>query len=415
MHVDKTSPPDLSGLWATYGLTKPADRKAPLLTLSDVPKNGADEWLHALRPPSLEALEIDMDTISCYVSALEMVFTSLQTDVTMESIEINKLQKKADFEKAQEEQRKAEAKAKEAKEAAGKAMIGEWIAAIAGVIGAVLATIGAFIMTGPLLGCVAVAGCLMAVQSLTNTALKQDSMNGNKHTVTDALGKEHQLSLSWGLAVEMAQAQTVADGGILREDGKGNVIDAKGKIMTKDEIKAAFEKNPAVRIMSEDQLGKERLAATLVVEIGIAVAMIGCGIKGMLNAGKAAADAVEKTTKSVRLGIEASQKHWERVGRWAEGITAATEVLGGAGDITSAGYAIHGANVQFESSNARAEQFFYEKKMKVALIAIQNLHAACKNLVQDLSATYEAMSQQIKDNSDLHVAIARRMVTASAN
>ncbi|MDR6536927.1 hypothetical protein J2739_002700 [Variovorax soli] len=403
---------NISGLWASLD-SPPIIPKAPLLSLSNVPDGSASQWMQAWKPPQLEPAELDIGALSCLITSMQNTFTALQTQTNLDSIDNNRMQRKSDFDKAQEEQKKAEAKAKEAKEAADKAMIGEWIAAVAGVIGAVFAAIGAAVATGGLLVAVAVTGVIMAVQSLANTACKQATLDGHGVKVQDATGANHDLNFSWGLAVEMTQAKAVADGTILRNDGKGHVIDAHGKIMTDAEVKAALEKNPAARVMSDEQMSTERMAVTVAIEAGLAVAMIACGIRGMVNAGKSVADAVEKTTKSVRLGIEAGNKTWERVGRGAEAVSSVNEVLGAAGDITSGGYAIHGANVQLESSNARAEQFYYEKKMKVALLIMRELQTACKHLMQDLTSTTEAMTQQIKEAGDLNESIARRIVQAN--
>ncbi|VTU27119.1 Secretion system effector C (SseC) like family protein [Variovorax sp. PBS-H4] len=404
-----SSPPlvNLTGLWGDFTATS-IGIKAPLLALADVPSSGA-AWMQTVRPPTLDAPDLKIDSISCYIASLQSTFTALQMKVHLDSIENNKLQKKADFEKAQEQQRVADEKAKEAAEAAKKAMVLEWLSAVAAVIGAVLAAVGAAVVTGGLAVGLAVVGVVMAVQTLTNTAIKQAQMDGKKITTTDAMGKEHQLSLSWGLAVEMAQAKVVADGGILRTDDNGHIIDATGKVMSKEQVLAAREKNPFMRVMTEDEMGKERLAVTLVIEIGIAVAMIGCGVRAMVNAGKNAAEAVEKSTKSVRLGIQASQKTWERFGRLSEGLSSATEIVGGASDIAQGKNGIDIAQLQFESSNATAEQFFYEKKMKVAMVILRELEASCKKLVAIMSETYDAMSEQVKELGDVRDSIARKI------
>lgn len=406
--IDTSPPPvNLIGLWGAFS-TPSIDTRAPLLALSDVPAEGA-EWMRAVKPPRLDAPDLDIDGIANFIAALQTTFTALQTDVNVQTIENYKRQNKADFDKAQEQQKLAEQKAKEAAEAAKQAMVLEWLSAVAAVIGAVLAAVGAVAVTGGLAVGLAVAGVMMAVQTLTNTAIKQAQMDGKKINTTDALGKEHKLSLSWGLAVEMAQAKVVKDGNILRDDGKGHLIDATGKIMTTEEVRAALAKNPMTKIMTEEQMGKERLAVTLIIEIGIAVAMIGCGIKSMVSAGKNAAEAVEKSTKSVRLGVEASQKTWERFGRWSEGLSAATEVVGGAGEIGKGYIDIHVGELQFESSNASTAQRFKEEQIKMARSIMHDLQEACKNLVHSMNDSFEAMSQQVKDLGDLRVSILGRI------
>lgn len=376
----------------------------------------------AVRPPKLDAPDVDTDAIALYVATLAMTITGLQTKTNLASIENNKHQQKADFDRAKEQQRIADEKAKEAAEVAKKAMILEWLAAVAAIIGAVLAAAGAIAITGGLAAGLAIAGVVMAVQTLTNTAIKQAQMDGHEINTTDASGKEHKLSLSWGLAVEMAQAKVVADGGILRRDDKGRLLDASGKIMTKDQVRVAFEKNPMTRIMSEEEMGKERLAVTLIIEIGIAVAMIGCGVKSMVTAGKNAAEAAAKaatkagteSTKLVRLGIEASAKTWARFGRWSEGLSAATEVVGGVGDIAQGVINIDGARAQNQSNIARSEQSLHEARMKAAMAIMRELQTACKNLVHAMNDTYESMSQQVKELDELRVSIARKIVQTAS-
>ncbi|VTU22747.1 Secretion system effector C (SseC) like family protein [Variovorax sp. PBL-H6] len=410
-----TSPPplaNLTGLWGEFGLPS-ASIKPPLLARSDVPAKGA-AWMRCVTPPRLDAPDFDFDSLASYVTALRTTITALQTEVSLETIENNKQQKKADFQKAEDQQKVADQKAKDAAEVAKKAMVLEWLSAVAAVIGSVLAAIGASVITGGLAAGIAIVGVMMAVQTLTNTAIKQAQMDGHKITTTDALGKEHNLSLSWGLAVDMAQAKDIKDGNILRNDGKGHVIDANGKIMTKEQLADAADKNPFLRIRTEEELGKERLGITLFIEIGIAVAMIGCGVRSMVTAGKNAAEAVEKSTKSVRLGIEASQKTWERFGRWSEGLSAATEVVGGISDAAKGGIDIRVAELQLESSNASTEQFFYEKKMKVAMTVMHDLQEICKNQMHSFNDTYEAMSQQVKDLDDLRVSISRNINKTAA-
>jgi hypothetical protein len=410
---------NLTGLCAPFGVPS-IDIKAPLLSVSAVPSDGA-KWMHAVRPPRLDAPDIDTDSIALYIAVLQTTITGLQTGINLESIENNKHQKQADFDKAKQQQLIADAKAKEASKAAETAMVLEWLAAIAAIIGAVLAAAGAIAVTGGLAAGLAIVGVIMAVQTLSNTAIKQAQMNGREINTTDALGKTHKLSLSWGLAVEMEQAKRVADGAVLRKDAKGNILDAQGKIMTKDQVQAAL-KNPMVRIMSEDEMGKERLALTLIIEIGIAVAMIGCGVKSMVSAGKNAAEAAAKAalkagtegSKTVRLGIEASAKTWARFARLSEGLSAATEVVGGAGDIAQGVINIDGARAQNQSDIARSEQSLHEKRMKVAMAILRELQTACKNLVHALNETYESMSQQVQELDRLRVSIARKIVQTAS-
>lgn len=394
---------DLTGLWATPAPPAPPGAK-PLVAWSDMPSASVD-WLHSIKPQLLPPDKLSMDDIALLVAAMQDAVTVLQTTLSIASIEAARNQKIADFQRAQAAQNEAAEKAEEARVAAGNSNIAEWLSTIAMFLTGVLFLVGGIVLgANPFLIAAGVIGLIAATQSLANQSLKQAQLDHPER---------QQVDISWGGIVQRIQAALIADGAVLRRDSQGNVIDANGRVMSTDEVNAALAKNPLVKVKSEDELARETLATTLIIELGIGITTMACGARGMVVAGKNAADTVQKATRSVHLGIEASKKTWDSLGRGSEVIGAISDATSGASDITLAAYSGIGAKAQLMSDDARAEQQFFEKKMKATMAALRDMQALLKKLVEALNDTYEAMSEQVKQEGESRDTIAHNIIKAN--
>jgi hypothetical protein len=220
----------------------------------------------------------------------------------------------------------------------------------------------------------------------------------------DIHGNQVKLDISIGGLVQMSFEADEARGTIVvvRKNADGQFIDGKGNVMADPTLNA----KPGARVISEEQYGKEVMAATIAVTVFIAVAMLTTGVAGVRFAAKEATsratDMVAKINKF--LGTNASVSKAESVSTAVEsGVAIVEAATGGTSAVLDGKLAAENLHL----AESKALKKHVEALINVLAQESEMTRRVIEKLIEDLTESMSVVANAIGNTGESMDRIAR--------
>jgi hypothetical protein len=326
---------------------------------------------------SLEGL--DVDSIMNLLGSLNTDASNAQVRAAYHTIDAKKNARLDMSKKVQDMIDEAKKKADEAKAAIEEAKKAGWVNTALEVLGAAAGVLAA--LACPALAAVAVAGVILAADSLANQIIQQEEVK-----VDGPGGPDEQLDISIGGLVNMAFNQAIKDGNIGVTNEKGQYVDAQGNVITDP---SKYPKANALKLTT-DELVDVKTYVTLGLNIAIAAAMMVGGARGLTTLSKAATQAAEgaNTAQSI-LKLSANAE------RAAHALSIVSDLGSGTASIVQGNFQLDVADANRVSADAQAFKIVFDAMLTKLGQDMNMDQDVLRDALKWLNSNYDLLSEAI--------------------
>lgn len=380
-----------------------ADGTPNLVQVIEMPSlDGSLSFTLTVAPQLFEPGDLDPLTATILLSQLQIRIDENAVKTGMLKVESDTQAFEKDQQESLDAMREADAAEDRALAAAKEAQAGNIASAVMAVIGAILGGVIATIFGGAVLGAIAVAGAVMALQEVISVGIKSNP----SLTYDDGLGGRKQYGATFADFIEMGSAQRIKDGNLViaEQNDKGEWVDRNGKVIQDPHIT-----NPGATIMSPTQFRDMNVGLAIGITVFMTVIMLAGGIHALRNPADVikVAERLSKFMTVGDVGLTVAK---------AENVATVVEVVDTVGNSavqgTEAGLNHRTATEQLNLANANALKSYIQSMLNAQVQQMHLTQEFVHDLVEQLTDILSTVARTIGETFKVQHQVTLNLVVA---